>query len=151
MGYFVHYFGLVSACAVLVLFFQNCGDGFRSAGSKSLSSLCTSSIKLAAKSTPLDVETCQNIEEYFCERRVFSKDAENGVAEERECLASGDCLNVTTRYYSTKHVEDTEDYNRSEVFCAHSHRVRDVAVYSGEAETLEEAIALAVASCGGTR
>lgn len=147
MGFILRHPWYLPGILILFLAFQNCGEGFKSKGAIGLSSLCTSKIMQAAK--PLASASCQDIKQYICERRIFSSEVQNDVHTKTECSSSGGCLEVTTRYYDTSHLDQFEEYNRQETFCAHSHRVRGVAVFAGEGDSLSEALSLAASKCQG--
>ena len=144
--------------------FQNCGKGgFKSTGSDALSSQCQATIKKAAPDFKLSASElkCSDFNEYACERRVFSPDLSDMVHQLKECLPGERiCVDVTIRQINTqagyKVSEDPVDFapggqfNNQEVKCSHRMVYRGVALFEGNADSLEAALAQAMSACENT-
>jgi hypothetical protein len=130
----------------LLLPFQNCGEGFRSAqGSVDLSSQCMAKVRTESKVQPTN---CGQAEEYVCERRLFSPAVADEEMAREECVEPEFCVTVTTRSFNTDGLRG-EEYDREEVRCAHSSRERDIALFVGEGKSLTAALDQAIALCWG--
>jgi hypothetical protein len=146
---------VVLLCALLP--FQNCGQQMTSArnpsSSSSGSAQCRAQLKAEALSAgrPSSLN-CSDFSQYQCERRIFSPDVENMTHLLRECSVSGStCVDVEIHQFSTADAKQSgEDpslfapggsYNREEIRCTHNR------LYEGEGDSLEEALANAVAAC----
>ncbi len=144
--------------------FQNCSKtGFKAAGDSTLSSQCQAAIKKAApdfKLSPGELK-CSDFNEYTCERRVFSPDVADMVHQLKECLPGDQiCVDVTVRQFNTeagrKSSEDPADFapggqfNNQDVNCSHRMVYRGVPLFDGRADSLEEALAQAMAACEKT-
>lgn len=146
----------------LLIPFQNCGGQMKPAtySDTSSSSLqCKAQVKAEAVAAfdPASFE-CGNFNHYSCERRIFSPDVADMVHQLKECLVGGEnCVDVEVRQFSTAAAkasgEDPSqflpggDYNREEVRCHHMFFYQDVAVFEGEGDSLEQALAQAMKAC----
>lgn len=148
---------------VLLLFlvpFQNCGQKMQSASHKDASSTqCKAQLKAEALNG-FDAGSfeCGNFNHYQCERRIFSPDVGDLTHQLKECVAGGEnCVDVDVRQFSTASQKAAgEDpalfvagasYNREEVKCHHRFFYQDVAVFEGEGDSLEQALAAAMKAC----
>lgn len=126
--------------------------------SANASSQCKAQFKaeaLAAKIAPSF--NCGDFNNYACERRVFSPDVESMVHLLKECVSGGEiCVDVEVREISTaaaKLFEPPEmfvphaTYNREEVRCRHKYTYKNSAIFEGEGDSMELALAEAMHSC----
>lgn len=100
---------------------------------------------------------CSDFNNYSCERRVFSPDVEPLTHFLKECVSRGDiCIDVEVRQFNTASARGYEpvgafapggDYNREEFRCHHKYTYRNLAVFEGEGDSMEQALASAMGSC----
>lgn len=148
---------LLALCALLP--FQNCGKQMEANNyDDSNSQQCKAQLKaeaIASKSAP--AFNCSEFNNYSCERRVFSPDVESLSHLLKECTSSGEiCVDVEVRQFNTASAKSSEpasaflpggEYNREEFRCHHKYTYRGVAVFEGEGDSIEEALASAMKSC----
>jgi hypothetical protein len=100
---------------------------------------------------------CADFNNYTCERRVFSPDVSDMSHALKECLP-GDriCVDVEVREFNTSVARATAseasfapggEYNHQEVNCSHRMVYRGVALFTGHADSLAEALAQAMSAC----
>lgn len=145
---------LLLLCALLP--FQNCGQQMTAARNQSStagSAQCRAQLKAEALAAGRPASlNCSDFSQYQCERRIFSPDVENMTHFLRECSASGStCVDVEIHQFSTAEAKNSDEdpslfapggaYNREEIRCTHNR------LYEGEGDSLEEALAKAVAAC----
>jgi hypothetical protein len=151
----------------LIVSFQNCGSkGFQSQQmSSELSAQCQAAIKKAAPDFSISPSelNCGDFNRYACERRIFSPDLADMTHSLKECLP-GDriCVDVDVRQFNTSGArragsqDESEfapggEYNRQEVNCYHRMVYRGVTLFEGHADSMEEALAQAMAACERTQ
>lgn len=149
----------LAALALMVLLpFQNCSSDLSSAKSQAASQQCKAQLKseaIAARGT--QSFRCSDLAGYQCERRIFTPTLENMVHNLTECLGGGEiCVDVEVRQINTAAARNYEpeqsfapggDYNREEFRCHHRYTYKGLAVFEGQGESMEEALALAIRSC----
>lgn len=149
----------LAALALLVLLpFQNCSSDLTAAKSQAASQQCKAQLKadaIAARGS--GVFHCSEFNSYQCERRIFSPTLENMVHNLTECLGGGDiCVDVEVRQINTSAARKYEpeesfaagaEYNREEFRCHHRYIFKGLAVFEGQGESMEEALAMAMRSC----
>lgn len=145
----------------LIVSFQNCGKAFKPASTDGLSAQCHANIKASAPANKLTSGElhCGDFNLYACERRIFKPDIQDMSHSLKECLPGDSiCVDVDVRQYNTSAgrkasgVTDASyaeggEFNREEVRCYHRMSYRGVALFEGEAATLEESLAKAMAAC----
>jgi hypothetical protein len=147
--------------ALLLLPFQNCGTGFKSAQLDQRSDLqCKGAMKAEAlrqswSAAELD---CGNLANYECERRIFSPDLATMSHQLKECLP-GDktCVDVNVFQFNTqaarkasqnqKDFEPGGSYNHEEIRCQHRFAYRGTRVFEAQRDSLEESLAAAMKAC----
>lgn len=148
---------MLALCALLP--FQNCGKQMEANNyGDSNSQQCKAQLKseaIASKSAP-DFK-CSEFNNYACERRIFSPDVESLSHLLKECSASGNiCVDVEVRQFNTASAREFEpaaaflpggEYNREEFRCHHKYIYRGSAVFEGEGDSIDEALAMAMKSC----
>ncbi len=153
-------FSLLALCALLP--FQNCGQEMKSTQNEANSQQCKAQFKaeaIAAKMAPNF--NCSDFNNYTCERRVFSPDVEPLSHYLKECVSTGEiCVDVEVRQFNTASARSFEpaesfapgaEYNREEFRCHHKYTYRNMAVFEGEGDSMEEALASAMRSCEEAR
>ncbi len=155
--------------AGLMVSFQNCGKGFQTKVTDSLSAQCQAKIKESAPSFKLSAEelNCSDFNQYSCERRIFSPDVSDISHSLKECLPGDQiCVDVDVREFNTssarklagvspESLQPGGEFNREEVHCYHRMVYRGVSLFEGSGETIEESLAHSMAACeqaqGGTK
>ena len=130
-----------------------------SKASSQASAQCKAELKAEAlKGTSPYVYHCDNFNNYRCERRVFSPNVATLSHSLKECLPGGDnCVDVEVNQFSTASALAAQEdaalfaaggsYNREEVRCHHRYFYQGVAVFEGEGDSLEAALAGAMKAC----
>ena len=148
----------LSLTGLTLLAFQNCSP--MQAKSTDMSSAtgvqCRAQMKAEAMQKGHSFK-CGNLQDYACERRIFSPDVEAKNYSTSECLEDGSaCLNVEVRQFNTSHARAFEpaetflagaEYNREEVRCHHLFIYENMAVFEGEGESIAAALAGATDAC----
>lgn len=146
--------------SALLVPFQNCSQKMESAKvAASSSAQCKAQYKAEALQglNPAALN-CGNFNNYACDRRIFSPDVADMSHLLKECLVGGEnCVDVEIRQYNTSPVrgaasdeymfEPGGSYNREEIRCHHRYLYRQMAVFEGEGDSLEEALAAAMKAC----
>jgi hypothetical protein len=144
----------------LLIPFQNCGKQMKAAtySEGSSSAQCKAVLKAEALAS-FDAGSfeCGNFNHYACDRRIFSPNVDDLSHQLKECVSGGqECVDVEVRQFSTAGLKSSEDpalfapgeaYNREEIRCHHRFFYEDVALFEGEGESLEEALAAAMKAC----
>lgn len=148
----------------ILLPFQNCGKGFQSTNVDLESLSSSSQCRVAVKSEALQklevtrvALNCSDFNQYSCERRVFKPGIQNLSHSLKECTADGSvCVDVDVFEYNTDVARagassdsfaPGAEYNRQDVHCRHKFSYKGVAVFEGEGDSLEQALAGALAAC----
>ncbi|MGE0631138.1 MAG: hypothetical protein AB7O96_01930 [Pseudobdellovibrionaceae bacterium] len=120
---------------------------------------CEADLRTVVALLPLDRDNldCEKSENYSCERRIFRPDIETSEYDIFQCPLQNNCLRVTTRLFDTssamqtdfslEEFEDGGEYNREQVKCQHKTVYRGLALFEGEANTIEVAYAQALEAC----
>ena len=145
----------------LIFSFQNCSKGYQSKSAESLSTSaqCAAQMRTEAPSYNLSATDlqCGDFNQYACERRIFSPDTVDLTESLKECLPDSDiCVDVEVRHFNTSAAQATApasafapggDYNHEEIQCYHRMVYRGVALFQSTADSLEQALANAMAAC----
>ena len=112
----------------------------------------------AVAGTSANAYNCDNFNNYQCERRIFSPTVANMSHSIKECIGGGEnCVDVEVNQFSTAAAlaskedaalfEPGGSYNRDEVKCHHKYFYSGIAVFEGESDNLEQALAAAMKAC----
>jgi hypothetical protein len=150
--------------AGVLLPFQNCGKGYKSADFDLNSFSSSSQCRVAAKAEALQKlqvtrapVNCSDFNQYACERRIFAPGIQNLSHSLKQCTADGSiCVDVDVFEYNTDVARAIAssasfapggEYNRQEVRCRHRFSYKGVAVFEGAGDSLEQALAGALDAC----
>lgn len=155
---------LAGVLATFVVFaFQNCGKGYGAKDALSSTKQCQAKAKAEAAQSTLSATQlrCSDFNSYQCEQRVFSPDVEDMIHSLKECIAGTEiCVDLEVRQFNTsgakagatpEQMQAGGDYNHDEIRCFHRHTVLGFVVFEGEGDSLEVALAKAMAACESGR
>ena len=147
----------------LILLFMNC-QSFVPISQTVNSSQCKDDKKKKALATvQVSKDTCDELKNYTCDHRVFKPDVADGEESGIKCFKSDKmgevCLEVNSKFFSTKGNQDSEpensaefapggDYNREEFVCVNNAVVADeISLFSAESDVLESSFSMVYESC----
>jgi len=146
--------------ASLIVPFQNCSKGFKTASDlSSQSAQCNAKVRAEAPSYKLRAAelNCGDFNAYACERRIFSPDTVDLSETNKECVPGTDvCVDVDVRRFNTQPARSpmTEpgfvpggDYNHEEIHCYHRMVYQGISLFEGSADSLEESLSKAMSAC----
>lgn len=152
---------LVLAGLVNGLLYVNC-SGFKGMSSLSVANLssasCRAKLQAAAESV-VAVNDCQNVQNYSCERRVFSPVAGNTSFSSTECGALDGrdvCVNTQTLSFNTevarspsseKEFESGGEFNREEFQCIYNVKNSTAPLFQADGKSVIDALSHSVQHC----